>query len=43
MAKVTLNTPAPDFTLHDFRGNEIRLSNFEGQCNIILVFNRGFT
>jgi peroxiredoxin len=42
MSKVEINTPAPDFTLHDYRGNLVSLSHFEQQQNVLLVFNRGF-
>jgi peroxiredoxin len=42
MAKVQLNTPAPDFTLLDFGGRPVRLSDYRGQKHIVLVFNRGF-
>jgi peroxiredoxin len=42
MSKVELNTPAPDFTLTDFNGNEVSLSDFRGNKNVLLVFNRGF-
>jgi hypothetical protein len=42
MPKVALNTPAPDFTLLDFKGESIRLSEFRGKKYILLVFNRGF-
>jgi peroxiredoxin len=42
MSKVELNTPAPDFTLADFNGNEVSLSDFRGNKNVLLVFNRGF-
>jgi peroxiredoxin len=42
MTKVSLNTPAPDFTLQDFRGETVRLSGFRGKAHILLVFNRGF-
>ena len=35
-------TPAPVFILEDFEGNKIRLSEFFGQRNVVLVFNRGF-
>ncbi len=42
MPKVALNTPAPDFTLKDFKGETVRLSDFRGKANILLVFNRGF-
>lgn len=43
MPKVAIDTPAPDFTLDDYLGNEVCLSDFHGQANILLVFNRGFT
>jgi peroxiredoxin len=43
MAKVQINTPAPDFTLVDYQGNEVSLSQFKGKQNVLLVFNRGFT
>lgn len=42
MSKVELNTPAPDFRLTDFNGNEVSLSDFRGNKNVLLVFNRGF-
>ncbi len=42
MSKITLNKPAPDFTLSDFNGNELTLSDYRGQKNIVLIFNRGF-
>lgn len=41
--KVEINTPAPDFELADFNGRTIRLSDYHGEKNIVLVFNRGFT
>ncbi len=41
MPKVELNTPAPDFTLEDYQGNQISLKDFRGR-NLLLVFNRGF-
>lgn len=34
---------ARDFTLIDTHGNQITLSDFEGEQNVFLVFNRGFT
>ncbi len=43
MPKVSINTPAPDFTLEDFEGKTVRLSDFKGKSNVILVFNRTFT
>ncbi len=42
MAKIELNAQAPDFVLSSFQGEEIRLSDFIWDKNIILVFNRGF-
>lgn len=43
MSKVELNTSAPDFSLADFQGNQIRLSDYKDQSNVLLVFNRTFT
>lgn len=43
MPKVSLNMPAPDFTLNDFRGEAVRLSDYRGRAHVVLVFNRGFT
>jgi len=42
MSQVVINTPAPDFTLPDFIGKTVRLSDFRGKTNVMLVFNRGF-
>jgi peroxiredoxin len=41
--RVQLNQPAPDFTLLDFNGRTVRLADFRGRKNVLLVFNRGFT
>lgn len=43
MARVEINTPAPDFTMQDFRGETVQLSEFRNKMNILLVFNRTFT
>jgi peroxiredoxin len=43
MTKVALHTPAPDFTLKDFLGETVRLSDYLTKKNLLLVFNRGFT
>jgi peroxiredoxin len=40
--RVSLNTPSPDFALKNFHGETIRLSDFQGKSNVLLVFNRGF-
>ncbi len=42
MPRVSINTPAPDFTLQNFQGETVRLSDFRGKWNVLLVFNRGF-
>lgn len=42
MSQRKKRTPAPDFTLADFQGNEITLSQFRNQKYVVLVFNRGF-
>lgn len=41
-AKLSTNISAPDFTLDDFRGQAVRLSDFRNRRHVILVFNRGF-
>lgn len=33
---------APDFSLVDTQGNEIRLSDYRGKKHVLLVLNRGF-
>jgi peroxiredoxin len=43
MPQIAINTPAPDFTLPDFKGETVRLTNFVGKAHVLLVFNRGFT
>ena len=43
MPRVVLNAPAPDFALTDYRGETVRLSEYQGKANVLLVFNRGFT
>ncbi len=42
MPKVELNVPAPDFSLQDFSGKVVRLSDFRDQSHVVLIFNRGF-
>lgn len=43
VARVALNQIAPDFSLADYRGKTVRLSDFRGVKNVLLVFNRTFT
>jgi peroxiredoxin len=40
--KAQLNKPAPDFTLPDFNGEAVTLSELKDKKNVVLVFNRGF-
>ena len=40
--QIVEGTDAPDFTLVDTQGNEVRLSQFRGQKHIVLTLNRGF-
>lgn len=42
MTKIALNIPAPDFTLPNFQGQSVSLSDFKKVSNTLLVFNRGF-
>ncbi|GAB4402191.1 MAG: hypothetical protein OHK0052_25560 [Anaerolineales bacterium] len=42
MARATLNKPAPDFIIKDFRGQSVQLSAYRDKKNVLLVFNRGF-
>jgi peroxiredoxin len=42
MARVELNVKAPDFTLDDFNGNKVSLSDYKNKKNVMVVFNRGF-
>jgi peroxiredoxin len=41
MSKISLSKPAPDFELTDITGKRVRLSDYRGLKNVILVFNRG--
>ena len=43
MAKVRINSPAPNFSLADYEGNMVSLGQFKGQQNVLLIFNRGFS
>jgi peroxiredoxin len=42
MSKISLNAPAPDFTLQNFQGETVRLSDFRGKAHVLLIFNRTF-
>ena len=43
MPRVALDRPAPAFSLPDFSGNPVSLSDYRDRKNVLLVFNRGFT
>jgi peroxiredoxin len=43
MPRVSLHQTAPEFSLPDFSGVPVSLSDFRGEKNVLLVFNRGFT
>lgn len=42
MARVDLNTHAPEFTLSDLNGNSVSLSDYLNRKNVLVVVNRGF-
>jgi peroxiredoxin len=42
MSRAEINKSAPNFTLTDFNGREVSLTDFQGKKNVLLVFNRGF-
>jgi peroxiredoxin len=43
MARVSIDSVAPDFSLDDHRGNNVSLSELAETTHVLLVFNRGFT
>jgi peroxiredoxin len=43
VSRIALDQPAPDFTLADFEGRPVSLSDYRGKRHVVLVFNRGFT
>ena len=40
--RIIIDSPAPDFTLADWRGNLVPLSAYQGKKRVVLVLNRGF-
>lgn len=40
--RVQVGSAAPDFTLPRFQGEPVRLSQFRGRSNVVLVFYRGY-
>ena len=43
MSRIALNQIAPNFSLDDYNGKKVRLADFRGKKNVLLVFNRTFT
>ncbi|QRN82581.1 redoxin domain-containing protein [Chloroflexota bacterium] len=41
--RINIGDHARDFTLEDTQGRFTRLSDYEGQQIVYLIFNRGFT
>ena len=42
MPRVSLDQIAPEFTLPDFSGKPVSLSDYRRRKNVLLVFNRTF-
>ncbi len=42
MPRVALDQIAPNFSLADYRGTVVSLTDFGGKQNVLLVFNRTF-
>ncbi len=40
--RVAIGKTAPDFELADVQGRTVRLSDYRGRQNVVLVFTRGF-
>jgi len=38
MSNVKIGDPAPDFTLPDHTGKQVKLSDFKGKKNVVLAF-----
>ena len=42
MPQLEIGQQAPDFTLEDYRGEAVSLSDYRGASHVLLVFNRTF-
>ena len=40
--KIAINLAVADFTLSDWQGNPVSLSDFKGKQHVLVVLNRGF-
>jgi len=43
VTRIDIDCAAPDFTLTDFAGRPVNLSDYAGRAHVLLVFNRSFT
>jgi peroxiredoxin len=43
LSQIEVNKPAPDFSLADFNGKQVSLSDYRDKNNVLLVLNRGLT
>jgi peroxiredoxin len=43
MPRVSLDQPAPDFSLTDYSGKQFSQSDLRGRKNALLIFNRTFS
>lgn len=43
MDSIQLNETAPDFTMKDYNGNVLTLSDFKDDKHVVLVLNRGLS
>jgi len=43
MSRVALNYSALEFSLQDFNGKKVSLSDYKNKKNVLVVFNRGFS
>lgn len=41
MSQIEVNKPAPEFSLTDFNGKQVSLSDYREKNNVLLVLNRG--
>ena len=42
LARVAVDTAAPDFRLQNIDGRQVMLSSFRGKQHVVLVFYRGY-
>jgi peroxiredoxin len=42
MTDIALGKQAPEFSINDFNGQPVRLSDYRGKRHVVLAFLRGF-